>query len=132
MKRKPAKSENALSAFASALSIQRNAAQLGFDWDDVRPVLNKAREEIDELQDAIEQNDKDSIQREFGDLLFVMVNLSRHLDLPLAESLSLTNEKFKSRFDFVKRRAAQNDIEMQQANIDVLERFWNQAKKAEQ
>lgn len=131
MKRRPLKDNNTVSAFEDAFSMQRNAAELGFDWDDVRPVLSKAREEIDELLDAIEQNDKDSIQPEFGDLLFVMVNLSRHLDLPLAESLSLTNEKFARRFDFVKRRAAQNGIKMQQSNIEVLERFWNEAKSAE-
>lgn len=131
MKHKSLKDNNTVTAFEDAFAMQRDAAALGFDWDDIKPVLSKAREEIDELLDAIEQNDKESIQQEFGDLLFVMVNLSRHLDLPLAQSLSLTNDKFARRFDFVKRRAAQNDVKMRQSNIDILERFWNEAKSAE-
>jgi len=124
-------SEDINTAIENAFSIQREAARLGFDWDDAAPVIDKAREEIDELMEAIQQQDIDSVKREFGDLLFVMVNLSRHLNVSLASSIALTNAKFQQRFEHVKCRALETGTEMKKSNVDVLERFWIEAKKAE-
>ena len=93
----------ALPALTRALKLQERAASVGFDWSEAAPILDKIEEEIGELREAIAAGDAASVKDEFGDLLFALVNLGRHLGVDAETALAGTNEKFRSRFHHVER-----------------------------
>jgi len=85
-------------ALARAMELQRKASTVGFDWNDPRAVLKKIREEADEIEAALDRNDKDQLAEETGDLLFAVVNLARHVGADPEMVLRGTNAKFERRF----------------------------------
>lgn len=87
-----------MSALSRSASIQTQAAAINFDWQCTEDVMDKLREEVDELAVEIEKNDKAAMQDEMGDILFTCVNLSRHLGIDLEQSLQGANDKFLRRF----------------------------------
>ncbi|MCB1512211.1 MAG: nucleoside triphosphate pyrophosphohydrolase, partial [Hyphomicrobiaceae bacterium] len=89
----------ALPALVRAIKLQSKAARVGFDWPSLAPVLDKMREELGELDEAITAGDHDRVSDEFGDLLFVMANVARHLRIDAEDSLRRTNAKFVRRFE---------------------------------
>jgi nucleoside triphosphate diphosphatase len=109
--------------------IQQKASQVGFDWDDIAPVFNKIREEVDELEEAMKTLDQDQMASEFGDILFAMTNLGRHLGLDAEKSLAKTNEKFRRRFAYVEKSVSQQNLEITSCSLDTLDEFWDEAKK---
>ena len=108
--------------------IQKEAAQLGFDWPDINPVFAKLEEELEELKQAFQSGDKDAISDELGDLLFVCVNLARHARVNAEMSLRGTNRKFQRRFDYVQQQMAAAGIVMDQRQLEQMEVFWQDAK----
>ncbi len=118
----------ALPALTRALKLQEKAARVGFDWGEAAPILDKIEEEIGELREAMLKGDASSIKDEFGDVLFALVNLGRHLKVDAEAALAGTNEKFRSRFHYVERelQAAKNTLE--KATLDEMEALWQQAK----
>ncbi|MBL8584307.1 MAG: nucleoside triphosphate pyrophosphohydrolase [Rhizobiaceae bacterium] len=120
----------ALPALTRALKLQQKAAQVGFDWGAVGPVLDKMEEEIAELREAIAAADRAASEDEFGDLLFVVVNLGRHLGLDAEKALSGTNEKFRSRFHFVEKAVLAEGKSLETATLDEMEAHWQRAKPA--
>jgi nucleoside triphosphate diphosphatase len=94
----------ALPGLVRALKLQQKAARVGFDWSEAEPILDKIEEEIGELREAMEAGRKDEIKDEFGDLLFAVVNLGRHLGVEAEDALRGTNDKFRDRFHAVERR----------------------------
>src|ERR1700730_17435466 len=96
----------ALPALTRALKLQEKAGKVGFDWNDPRAVLSKIREEADEIEAALDTNDRDAIAREVGDLLFAVVNLARHLEADPEAVLRATNRKFERRFAAIERALA--------------------------
>jgi ATP diphosphatase len=124
----PAEDSSANSAIFRARQLQQDAAELGFDWPDIRPVFDKLEEELGELKQAFEEGDKDAISDELGDLLFVCVNLARHARVNAEMSLRKTNRKFQRRFDHVKQRMRAAGIEMKHGQLEQMERFWQEAK----
>jgi len=101
----------------------------GFDWDSVSGVLEKLKEEIKELEDALKQNENKKIEEEFGDILITIVNLSRFLNLDLTDALNKSYMKFKKRVDKMKKEAKKENIDLEKLNIYELDKLWEKSKK---
>ncbi len=114
-----------------AVKLQKRAARVGFDWTDAGDVLNKIAEETRELAEAIDSADPDAIEDEFGDLLFVLANLSRHLKVDPEAALRRSNAKFIRRFQFIEREVARSERNMDTVSLHEMEMLWNQAKASE-
>ncbi len=118
----------ALPALKRAQKLQKRAARVGFDWPDIEPVLTKIEEEIQELRDAMQQNDSSAIFEEAGDVLFSCVNLTRSLGIDAEESLRACNQKFVRRFGYIESSLNQADRLFQNCTLDELEALWQEAK----
>jgi len=116
------------SAIYRARQIQQHAAEFGFDWPDINPVFDKLEEELAELKQAFATGDKDAISDELGDLMFVCVNLARHARVNAEMSLRQTNRKFQRRFAYVQQQMSAAGIEMDQRQLEQMERFWQESK----
>jgi len=101
----------------------------GFDWDSVSGVLEKLKEEIKELEDALKQNENKKIEEEFGDILITIVNLSRFLNIDLTDALNKSYMKFKKRVDKMKKEAKKENIDLEKLNIYELDKLWEKSKK---
>lgn len=115
-----------LPALMRAQEIQKKAAKTGFDWKELQPVLDKCREEIDELEKDIQHPERAA--DEMGDLFFSLVNLCRHLNLDAEQCCREANRKFEQRFRQVEAMRAQHPPE-KQWTLDELEELWQTAKK---
>ena len=120
----------ALPALTRALKLQEKAARVGFDWSEAAPILDKIEEEIGELREALAKGDTTSIKDEFGDMLFAVVNLGRHLKLDSEAALSGTNEKFRSRFHYVEQALENSGNTLEKADLAEMEALWQEAKTA--
>jgi len=118
----------ALPALTRALKLQEKAARVGFDWGDALPILDKIEEEIGELREAMANGDAASVKDEFGDTLFALVNLGRHLKVDSEAALAGTNEKFRSRFHYVERKLEEAGSTLEEATLEEMEGLWQQAK----
>ena len=118
----------ALPALMRAQKVQKKAADVGFDWDDISGALDKVREETDELYEAIEKNDTKNAGEELGDLLFSVVNVARFLKLNSEETLRHATDKFISRFEVLEQLAQQNGQILSKMSLEELETLWQQAK----
>ena len=121
----------ALPGMTRAVKLQKRAARVGFDWTKTEDVLAKLDEEIGELAEAAKAKDPDAIEDEFGDLLFVMANLSRHLGVDPEAAIRRTNEKFVRRFHYIERSLADGGREIEEVTLAEMEELWIQAKSAE-
>ena len=118
----------ALPALKRAQKLGKRAARVGFDWPDRDGVHAKIHEELDELEQAVGTRDKEQIEAEFGDLLFAIVNLGRHLDVDPEKALSGANRKFERRFRDMEADIAGNANEIKDLSLAALDRFWGAAK----
>jgi nucleoside triphosphate diphosphatase len=118
-------------ALVRAAKLQTRAAKVGFDWDDARLVLAKIREEIDEVEEALETGGTDAIRGEIGDLLFAVANLARHAGVDPEEALAGTNAKFVRRFGFIEASLAEMGRSLTGASLDEMEALWQEAKHRE-
>jgi uncharacterized protein YabN with tetrapyrrole methylase and pyrophosphatase domain len=114
---------------AEALRIQRAAARQGFDWDRLAPLWRKLQEEIGELRAVARQPARAA--DELGDLLFMAVNLARHLRVDAGAALTRANRKFLRRYRHVMRGAAQLPPLGDRKRLAQMERRWQQAKQLE-
>ncbi|PFN05565.1 MULTISPECIES: nucleoside triphosphate pyrophosphohydrolase [Bacillus cereus group] len=114
-----------------AYEIQKKAGTVGFDWDDVQPMMEKVFEELKEFQQEVEQLDKEKMLGEFGDLLFAFVNIARYYKLNPEEALHATNEKFMSRFIYMEAKVAEMDKEIQELTLEQMDALWEEAKQIE-
>jgi nucleoside triphosphate diphosphatase len=119
-------------ALTRAMALQRKASTVGFDWNDPRAVLNKIREEADEIEAALDRDDRTEIAAETGDLLFALVNLARHVDSDPEAALRGTNAKFERRFAYIERALAAKGRSLAEASLDEMDALWNEAKTTEQ
>ena len=124
----PSESDSASSPMFRARELQKNAARLGFDWPDIEPVFDKLEEEIAELRQAFRAGNHDAIGDEVGDVIFVCINIARHAGISAEMSLRSTNRKFVRRFAYVQEQMRAAGIEMNQQQLDEMEKFWQQAK----
>jgi ATP diphosphatase len=120
-----------LPATVRALKLQQKASKVGFDWNDPRAVLEKIREEADEIEAALDQMDRDAASEEIGDLMFALVNLARHLDVDADAALRATNAKFERRFRSIEAALTKLGKTPDQATLAEMDALWDQAKAAE-
>lgn len=118
-----------LPALMRAQKIQSKAKKAGFDWDDVSGAFEALESEIKELRQAMMSGDKENIMEEMGDLLFSAVNISRFIGVESEEALTLSNEKFISRFVQVEKLCEERNIDMKTSSIEELDVLWNEAKQ---
>lgn len=118
-------------ALTRAMELQRKASTVGFDWNDPRAVLRKIREEADEIEAALDRNDKQEIAEETGDLMFALVNLARHVDADPEGALRATNAKFEKRFAYIERALEAQGRTLAQASLEEMDALWNAAKQPE-
>ena len=118
-------------ALLRAVKLQKRAARVGFDWPDAGAVLEKITEETAELVEASEAADQVHIHEEYGDLLFVMANLARHLNIDPEHALRDANAKFTRRFKVIEKVLAAQDRAPIDSNLEEMDALWNAAKRRE-
>lgn len=121
----------ALPALARAGKLTAKAAKVGFDWPETAQVVDKIREELDEVAEAAATGDADRIEDEIGDLLFAAANLARHHGVDPEAALRRTNAKFERRFRAIERGLATRGRSLEDAGLDEMEALWAAAKDAE-
>lgn len=117
-----------LPALVKAQRIQDKVAGVGFDWEKPEQVFDKVREEINEFEDEVNNEHQDKMEEEFGDVLFSMINLARHLDINPETALEKTNKKFISRFQYLEKEAKALDKSLHELSLNEMDKIWNEAK----
>ncbi|MEL6563790.1 MAG: nucleoside triphosphate pyrophosphohydrolase [Pseudomonadota bacterium] len=120
-----------LPALLRAVKLQKRAARVGFDWPETTQVLAKLTEEAGELVEARETLTQAEVVEEMGDLLFVMANLARHLDVDPEEALRKTNAKFTRRFAAIEAALARSGKRPEDSSLDEMDALWDEVKAAE-
>jgi ATP diphosphatase len=118
----------ALPAMERARKLQKRAAQVGFDWAEIAPVLNKLKEEIAEFEEALASGDHERMSDELGDVLFATINLARHSKIEPEVALRSTNRRFELRFKWIEVALSKQGKVFKDANLEELDALWDQAK----
>ena len=123
-------------ALMEAHQISTKVARVGFDWKNVEEIFAKLQEELDELHEAMsahadsnDEADHARVREEIGDLLFVITNIARRLNVEPEAALKLSNRKFRKRFGYIERKLRERDLKFDDTTIDDLEVLWLEAKK---
>jgi XTP/dITP diphosphohydrolase len=116
-----------LPALVKATRIQEKVKGIGFEWDNLDDVWSKVFEEIQELKVEIE-NESDSIEEEFGDVLFSLVNLSRYIRVQPENALAKTNNKFIQRFQLMEELTKERNLNLEEMSLTEMDVFWDEAK----
>lgn len=124
----PVHGDSPTNALHESFSIQEVASSEGFDWPDIAGVIAKVREEIDEVERAHRDHDTEHARSELGDLLFVCVNLARHLEADPSIALIQASQRFKDRYGILKTILHEQEKSLQQCSFDELNKTWEQAK----
>ncbi|WP_133716315.1 nucleoside triphosphate pyrophosphohydrolase [Methylocaldum gracile] len=119
-----------LPALAAAQKLQKRAARHGFDWPEIGPVFDKVREELDELEAACATSDQSHIREEIGDLLFVVVNLARHLEVDAETALRSGNRKFINRFRYIEKQLSARGKSLTESTLAEMDALWDEAKRS--
>lgn len=120
-----------LPALLRAQRMQEKAAAVGFDWEDWEDVWGKLEEELQEFREAIQVSDKEESKKEFGDLLFSLVNVGRFFDLEAEDSLRMTNDKFQNRFQYIEKKLAEQNLDLREVTLHEMDQLWEEAKTTE-
>lgn len=113
-----------------AAKITKKASRAGFDWSDVKDVQAKVEEELAELRDAVSEGKPASIEHEFGDVLFALVNLARFLGVNPELALAAANNRFEKRFEAMEEIAEKSGHCIESTDLETLDRFWEEAKRS--
>jgi ATP diphosphatase len=119
----------ALPALKRAQKLGKRASRVGFDWPDRLGVRAKIHEELDELEEAVGTRNEEQMEEEFGDLLFAVVNMARHLEIDPEKALGVANNKFERRFRDMETSLATSDRPLKQQSLELLDQEWRAAKK---
>lgn len=129
-----------LPGLTRAIKLQSKAAKVGFDWPDIAPVFAKLQEEIKEFEavaspadprGANDQRNRAKIEEEFGDMLFVMANIARHLEIDPETALRGANQKFTRRFAYIEQRLAERGKTAAQSNLAEMDALWDEVRAAD-
>ena len=120
-----------LPALTASYRMTQKVAGVGFDWSDPQEVLEKIREELAEVEEALESSSDDKVFEELGDLLFAVSNLARFLKLDPEGALAAANLKFRRRFQAVERNLAARDRSLVEASLEEMDREWDRVKEQE-
>ena len=126
-----AKVKSGRPALARALELQKVAGEVGFDWNDIRAVLDKIVEESGEVAEAVASGKAEHVEDEIGDLFFVMVNLARHAGVDPETALRGANAKFERRFSYVEDGLATRGKAPKEASLAEMDALWTKAKRNE-
>jgi len=118
-----------LPAMVKAIRIQEKVAGVGFDWEQPEQVFEKVKEEIAEFQTEVKAENKDKMEKEFGDVLFSLINYARFLDINPESALERTNKKFIKRFQFLEAKAQKISKPLKDMSLKEMDVFWEAAKK---
>jgi len=125
-------------ALMEAHQISTKVARVGFDWTQIKDIFEKLQEEVDELREAIgthadtkSEADHTRVREEIGDLLFVVTNIARRLNVEPEAALKLSNRKFRRRFAHIEASLREQNRKFDQANLEELEELWREAKRME-
>ncbi|MCF8364485.1 MAG: nucleoside triphosphate pyrophosphohydrolase [Bacteroidales bacterium] len=121
-----------LPAMVKAYRMQEKVRGVGFDWENADQVWEKVNEEIAELQQEIKNANTEKMEKEFGDLLFSLVNYSRFIGVNPEDALERTNKKFIERFKYIEDQSRKNGKALGELSLDEMDAFWNEAKTKEQ
>jgi tetrapyrrole methylase family protein / MazG family protein len=121
----------ALSSLLRAHRLQKRAAQVGFDWEKVEDVLVKVDEEMNELKEALKSGNREEMEEELGDLIFMLVNLSRFMKVNPEDAHRKTISKFIHRFRYIEMKAAEQGKKLIDMTLDEMDRLWDEAKEKE-
>src|SRR6185503_1061280 len=123
-------------ALMEAHQISTKVARVGFDWKNVEEIFAKMREELDELRAAMtthattnDEADHAHVREEIGDLLFVITNIARRLNVEPEAALKLSNRKFRKRFGYIEKNLRERSLKFDDTTIDDLEELWQEAKR---
>ena len=123
-------------ALMEAHQISTKVARVGFDWKCIEDIFDKLQEEVDELRAAIDQHKQSNqeadhvrVREEIGDLLFVVTNIARQLNVEPEAALKLSNRKFRRRFDYIETRLREQNRKFAETTLDELEELWQEAKR---
>lgn len=117
-----------LPSLLKALRLQKRVAQVGFDWRDINDVIRKLDEEINEFKKALEDNKPEKIEEELGDILFMIVNVSRFVGVNPEDALRKTIDKFIERFQYIEKKASERGIELSNMTLEEMDNLWDEAK----
>ena len=117
-----------LPSMVKATRIQEKAKQVGFEWENKEDVWKKVQEEIGELQEAVEENDQQHIEEEFGDVLFSLINYARFLNIDSEGVLEKTNLKFIKRFQMMEIQATAEGKNLAEMSLEEMDTIWNEVK----
>ena len=120
-----------LPALTRAVKLSKRAARVGFVWPSVEEVMEKLHEEVAELETELAAGDVEKARQEMGDVLFVVANLARTLDVDPEDSLRFTNAKFTRRFRYIEARLAERGKTPEQSDLAEMDALWDEAKAAE-
>ena len=118
-------------ALMRAYKLQKKAAKVGFDWDNIADVKAKVQEEIEELAEAVKEDKQENIEWELGDVLFALTNYARHLGIEPEVALNKSNNRFVKRFNFVENSVSSTGRAWGEYSLSDLDKLWNDAKKLE-
>ncbi|TYR78305.1 nucleoside triphosphate pyrophosphohydrolase [Priestia megaterium] len=119
----------AMPSLMRAYGYQKEAAKVGFDWEDVVPMWEKVTEEVDEFKKEIHASNLEKMNDEFGDILFALVNVSRFYKIDPETALAKTNEKFATRFRYIEKKINELNKQFSDFTLEELDQFWNEAKQ---
>lgn len=118
----------ALPALTRSAKVQKRAADVGFDWDDIEAPIGKVREELDEFLDANQKGDHSAMTDELGDLLFSVVNVSRFAGIDPEEALSKATDKFIKRFEMLENSASRRGLDLKDMTLAEMDKLWDEIK----
>jgi MazG family protein len=126
-------------ALMEAHQLSSKAARVGFDWEKVEDIFEKLKEEVEELQTAIQQHkssnaerDHGQVREEIGDVLFAVTNIARHLQVEPEAALKLTNRKFRKRFKYIEKSLERDGRTFDSASLAEMESMWQEAKQVDE
>jgi len=118
----------ALPALARAHRVSEKASRVGFDWETAPAVLEKVREELGELEAAVQLGARADVEAELGDLLFALTSLGRHLDIHAEDALQRASDRFIRRFRYIEARLAERNQDVHKAPAEEMNTLWEEAK----
>ena len=118
----------AMPALERSRKIQRRAANVGFDWQEILPVVSKIKEEVEELEEAISNGNSAAIESELGDVLFAAVNIARHTNVDPESALRNANLRFENRFKWIEAKLQTDGKSITEMNLQQLDQLWEEAK----
>lgn len=119
---------NSMPALLKAYRIQEKAKAVGFDWEQSEQVFEKVKEELIEFETELKHNDLHKAEKEFGDILFSLINYARFIGINPEDALEQTNKKFISRFSFMESKVKESGKQISDCKLEELDRYWNEAK----